>query len=261
MKIFYGIDGTSNSDPSRVADKCLTSTAIAQSPNRHVKRVMNFGFDRQQYVEGTFDELTGQSSGGKVKSAVSWLKQAYQSSPSRTTPKIFLSGFSRGGASVICVAHELKKLDIPVHAMYIFDAVDRAFVLPDGQTTSIPRNVKQAFHAVRDPVGGSRKTFGNCGLFGTGGNLKMKQFLTTHGGVGGWPYADTSMTTGKLRGVGSYPGATLVMAGAALIDYGHTGHIHERGEPLPTNLKPENEALGMKKAWEWMSGNIAKSIF
>lgn len=260
MKIFYGIDGTSNSDPSPNATTCDLPTAMALSPNRHVKRVMRFGFAKQQYVEGTFDEMAGQSSVTKIRNAVMWLQQAYQSAGTQVEPKIFLSGFSRGAAAILCVSHELNKLGIPVHGMYLFDAVDRAYVMPNSQTGQVPGNVKHAFHAMRDPLGGSRKTFGNCGLEGTNGNLLKKPFETTHGGVGGWPYGDTSMTAGGLRGMGNYPGALLVAGVTSLIDRGHAGHIHERGEPTPTNLTPQQETAGMKRAWDWMSGNISSTM-
>ncbi|MEM6940190.1 MAG: hypothetical protein AAF943_16560 [Pseudomonadota bacterium] len=259
MKIFYGIDGTSNSDKSPQANRCDMIAAMKDSPNRHVKRIMRFGFSQQMYVEGTFDVMTGTSSGEKIRDAVAWLKMKHQNAAGATQPKIYVSGFSRGAASALCIGHELEKLGIPVEAMYLFDAVDRASVMPNHQTSHPSRNVKQAFHALRNPSGGSRRTFGNCGTENRYGNLATAHFLTTHGGAGGWPHREEDKA-GPVRGFGNYPGAALVAGAAYLIDRAHTAHILEHAEPLPTNITPQQELAGMRAAWDWMSQKVALSM-
>ncbi len=64
------------------------------------------------------------------------------------TGNIFLVGHSRGGAAAIYMAAELKKLRIPVAAMFLYDAVDRT--LSFSNLDKIPGNVKLCYHARRD---------------------------------------------------------------------------------------------------------------
>src|SRR5437667_5091038 len=63
--------------------------------------------------------------------------------------KIFMTGFSRGAATLINVAALLKKQrkDIEIQAMFLFDAVDRSAELC--MTSDIPSNVKSCYHAIR----------------------------------------------------------------------------------------------------------------
>ena len=61
------------------------------------------------------------------------------------TEKVFLCGYSRGGAAVIAAA---KLVSRPVEAMFLFDAVDRTI---DLSTAVIPKNVGSAYNAIRDP--------------------------------------------------------------------------------------------------------------
>jgi thioesterase domain-containing protein len=62
--------------------------------------------------------------------------------------KIFLIGYSRGGAAVVRVAQMLDRFEIPVEAMFLFDAVDRTIFLPSVET--VPGNVRRCFHAMRN---------------------------------------------------------------------------------------------------------------
>ena len=61
------------------------------------------------------------------------------------TEKVFLCGYSRGGAAVIAAA---KRVNRPIEAMFLFDAVDRTI---DLSTDVIPKNVAAAYNAIRDP--------------------------------------------------------------------------------------------------------------
>jgi pimeloyl-ACP methyl ester carboxylesterase len=68
----------------------------------------------------------------------------------RQSPKspIILVGYSRGGAAVVRVARKLAEREIPVAAMFLFDAVDRTVSLDDVET--VPGNVCKCYHAVRN---------------------------------------------------------------------------------------------------------------
>ena len=62
--------------------------------------------------------------------------------------RVFLTGYSRGGATVLDVAVLLKGYGIPVEAMFLFDSVTRS---PWLSGEIIPDNVKVCYHAKRDP--------------------------------------------------------------------------------------------------------------
>jgi hypothetical protein len=76
--------------------------------------------------------------------------------------KIVLVGYSRGGATVIYMAHELGKLGISVYAMVLLDAVRRAIQKLDSEMMLdlinlkkskidvIPGNVENVLHLIRD---------------------------------------------------------------------------------------------------------------
>lgn len=60
--------------------------------------------------------------------------------------KIFLCGYSRGGAAVIAAANWCGR---PVEAMFLLDAVDSTADYLG--TSHVPGNVGRAYHAIRDP--------------------------------------------------------------------------------------------------------------
>jgi len=64
------------------------------------------------------------------------------------TSKIYLCGYSRGGATVVSIAHELNRQGRAVEAMFLFDPVDSDSTLTD--TDYIPPNVLRPFMAYRD---------------------------------------------------------------------------------------------------------------
>ena len=90
-------------------------------------------------------------------------------------PRIFLTGYSRGGAAVIRAANVLESLNIKVHCMVLLDAVDRSSVV---RVDKVPRNVRNLVHAMRMPEGGSREFFENCGTkTHPSTNLAIKKFF------------------------------------------------------------------------------------
>lgn len=101
---------------------------------------------------------------------------------------VHLTGYSRGGAIALAVAQKMQT-EFPnqrITVMALFDAVDRERSFGDLRT--IPPNVDLVFHALRDPIVGSRSYFGNCGIdkeIST--TLETMTFVTTHGGMGGVP--------------------------------------------------------------------------
>ena len=254
MNLYYGIDGTDNFDQSTLPRACMTLRGTRDMASAHVKRMGALGFSEMKYVRGTQDTVTGYSSGGMIEEAMAWIEQRYGSARDDSR-KLYLGGFSRGGAAIVAIANKLASKGIPVQEMFIFDAVDRSFTMDNALTAAIPGNVVRAFHAIRSPAAGSRRTFGNCGMQSSHGNLEIEQFMTTHGGVGGWPNGEERV----LDGVGpedyAYMATGGAMGGALAVSLDpRQKNIHESGAPFPTNLGPAEEERGMRAAWQWMYG-------
>jgi hypothetical protein len=116
------------------------------------------------------------------------LKKFEESKKAGTDFKLFLTGYSRGAASVIGIAYLLQQYqpEIKIEFMALFDAVDRS---PIVTADSITNNVKMCYHAIRDPNAGSRTYFGNCGLTIDSPGIMVKRiFFATHAGMGGIPW-------------------------------------------------------------------------
>ncbi len=134
--------------------------------------------------------------------------------------KIFLVGHSRGAAILIHVARILQRRGTPVEAMFLFDAVARNLSL---DADEIPANVRFCYHAMRDPAGNSRGSFGNCG---TSAALHvdfqprpMRRFFTTHGAMGGTPWGrnpDHMSSSGTFIAEGDPMGSTVITPEAEL---------------------------------------------
>ena len=279
MLIYCCIDGTDNYDPTDAPGICMIPSRTETLDTSHVKRMGYRGFAAPgfKYFRGTTDSIFGSTSALIIDEALGWIDRVYGSAPD-STRKLFLGGFSRGGAAALVIANRLAARDIPVQEMYLFDAVDRSWFMDDAQTGRVPGNVVKAFHALRDPKGGSRRSFSNCGLDGTGGNLEKKHFLTTHGAVGGWPNGRDAVTPGPgaedyayvaraaLRSrldLNPFNDDALSVGDAAAADIiadPRQSNIHEFGEPYPTTITPEQELAGMREAWAWMFGKSLSTL-
>lgn len=140
--------------------------------------------------------------------------------------KIYMTGYSRGGAIVIHTARLLQLRGLRVEAMFLFDAVSRN---PNLDADVIPANVGRCFHAIRDIRAGSRESFGNCGLTSeVPGALKIRRFITTHGGMGGVPWGDAEENLNIL------------------------GNISEGFPEFWTEVDPDEEAAGMAAVENFM---------
>ena len=144
--------------------------------------------------------------------------------------QLFMVGHSRGAAIIIHAARLLVSRGITVEAMFLFDAVARNLSL---DAAVIPSNVRHCYHAMRDPAGNSRGSFGNCG---TSAELPvdfqprpMRRFFTTHGAMGGTPWGRTSDHMSS------------------------TGTFIAEGDPMgSTAITPEAELRGMNEVENWM---------
>jgi hypothetical protein len=100
--------------------------------------------------------------------------------------RVFLTGYSRGGAGVVGVAERLEASGVKVSGMVLFDPVDRSLAI---NSAEIPRNVERVVYARRDPLTMSRRSFSNCAThWHAPTKCSMRYFWGTHGALGGVPW-------------------------------------------------------------------------
>ena len=254
-QILGGIDGTGDSDDGVYANNFAASNVTKLCGNAG-------SFSISGYLRGP--AWHGSSTQGKANAITGWIEQqikAHQKLNAGGTgvqiaqPKVFLTGYSRGGAAVINAAHQLKRKGVEVHCMLLFDAVDRSTM---GDTDEIPNNVNWVFHAMRDPRAGSRESFGNCGTKAAPGvTYYSKQFFCTHGGMGGTPW-DKAGDSGKIEEMST--GAKTGVVAAGTLGGGIIGGY--KAKQLAdkhdfTNVTLAQEKRGTAEVWGWMQGNLS----
>ena len=245
--IYVGVDGTG---PDSNAEY---STAFK---NSFVNQMRQRNFAVAEYERGP--TLTGSETGTLASWAAARAEHHYRTTKvrSQNTPRIFLAGYSRGGAAVIEACHKLNDNGVPVQGLMLFDAVDRSYTVE--RTETIPANVRYCRHAIRQANAGSRQSFGNCGTQASRGVnwVTPKEFLTTHGGMGGTPWGKAAATgsgriseadnslRGIIRAVGKVPTPqTWIVSKAASAVYEYS---------MATEVTPEQEKRGSDGVWNWM---------
>lgn len=170
--ILLGIDGTGVIDKADYKREMQTSFVryiVSRTPARMKK-----------YLQGPWYE--GFDMGVIVDAAYTFVHLAVAAQPQA---KVYLTGYSRGGAGVIAVADRLREDGVSVEAMMLFDAVDRSLAI---NSSEIPRNVLRLVHARRNPHTNSRRSFGNAGtIWHAPTKTNQAFFWGTHGAVGGVP--------------------------------------------------------------------------
>jgi pimeloyl-ACP methyl ester carboxylesterase len=270
MDIFGGIDGTGPYSDSEYA------AAFANSNVSKLARMAGWAggsfYDRGPGADGL-------STGARADEMAAKVVHAYQAATrlrpgavagppgANRQPRIFLAGYSRGGAAATNIAHTLNDQNIPVHCLLLFDAVDRSATI---WRTIVPANVRHCYHAIRSPRSGSRTSFGNCSTTAQAGlRIVPMEFMCTHGAMGGmpWPAAETDgfiherdvttaadgiLSWGTLGKVASAIGTTALTgslaAGAA------AAHMYDGASR--TNITLAQESAGNVGVWNWMVGNL-----
>lgn len=176
MAIVVGIDGSgSETLPGKERDTRYDE----YFKNSFVSRICK-GSGNKHYIRGPV------KFGGGILEAV-FEGESFIRSRRKDREPILLTGFSRGAAGVVALARRLKRDNIRVNAMMLFDCVDRA---GDIDAEFIPSNVGTVMHVVRDPRGSSRESFDNDGLK-TEPRVSYEgpfPFMCTHGAMGGTPW-------------------------------------------------------------------------
>lgn len=242
MIILAGVDGTGPDD------NVVYAKEFAKS---HVKTLYNnWSSTSRFYLRGPMN--AGWSTKQRGDAAARFVKEQYRraSGPNRKV-FVFLTGYSRGGAAVIDAAWTLKGLEIPVAALFLFDAVDRTNTI--NSADSIPDNVASCYHALRDPYAFSRNFFGNCGRSASSSTAyKEKIFFATHGALGGCPWK-TAGASGAIEETNAWvntadswnPFSSRQVSGS------------NNGE---TALTPALDAAQSKKVWEWMFAHVTEEV-
>ena len=255
--IFIGVDGTGPASNTEYTD------AFSKS---FVKRLSEHSrFQRKIYLRGpTWD---GIATGSLARAAAFAAKTLRDIKTGAATPRLFLCGYSRGGAAVIQAAHFLKADGIPVHALILFDAVARTVTY---EKTWIPSNVAYSRHAQRRKDTDSRTSFGNCGTQketgpnSKGANAKAQEFFTTHGGMGGTPWGAGATTsdgfiTERAPGVSAALRVAVPIVGAgfpiAAVALAIGSAVYE--STMRTKVSPKKDASGSQEVWNWMANHLS----
>ncbi|MGL5012511.1 MAG: hypothetical protein ACRC6I_21800 [Paracoccaceae bacterium] len=246
MDLFLGIDGSGPGDNKEY------ETAFSDS---FVKRFWGKGyFNKSGYLRGP--GMMGSETRALVNSGRAWVVDHIDDFKRHKTPyRLFLSGYSRGGAAVTEIAFELKGRGINVHAMLLFDAVDQSELT---NVDVVPSNVKYCYHAMRNPAAGSREFFGNCSTSAAGGVKFEKQtFWCTHGAMGGTPWAEAGRS-GKIEELtatqkyGATAGANLILGPIGGVIVGQKARENDY-----TNVTLDQEKAAGPNIWKWMTDRLA----
>jgi hypothetical protein len=167
--------------------------------------------------------------------------------------KLFLTGYSRGGATVIFVARILQLMlpEVKIECMALFDAVDRSSLT---DVDVIPGNVNKCYHALRDPKTDSRWYFGNCGLnFEPPSKLEKRVFFSTHAGLGGLPWTGdhpTKKVTNPQFDLSKYAKEHPMMMAKV-------GYPSQATVEVPTITEAQDRA-GSAEVHAWMWNNMKR---
>jgi hypothetical protein len=205
----------------------------------------------KEYVRGP--TLLGLETEPIALSVIGLIRQRLRDSPDDR--RLFLAGYSRGGAVCVRVAQLLRVAPAPLAGltcacMALFDAVDRE---PVSDTSVIPGNVSRVYHARQSyTLSRSRWYFYNWGIMAdcgssveSPGRFRMEHFYATHAAMGGVPWTGDHPT----RRVFHPPGIDWG------VDHNLQPYIRPYGpewadEPLIT--EPEDRAESHRvRQWMW----------
>ncbi|HPU50444.1 MAG TPA: hypothetical protein PK359_02705 [Burkholderiaceae bacterium] len=177
---------------------------------------------------------------------------------------IFLCGYSRGAHIAIKVAEMLAGADVPVAAMFLFDAVDKDAYM---NSKRVPMNVANVYHAIRTDNNRSRWYFGHTGM---GQRLDEKRRLCglideahidgTHAALGGLPWCGDHP---RLRGQLVYAAAsvsTFFIANALHMSPRLASSMSSLAGNLasPQTLSKQDDDKAAKEAYEFMKERTAR---
>jgi hypothetical protein len=248
MYIFAGIDGTGDSNDAEYSR--LFSKSFVREFTTGLSAPNIGHYQRGPSTFGGATEPRGETAANFIAPVAVARRQG------GWRPGIFLTGFSRGGASAIHACRLLAERNIKVDALFLFDAVDRYV----GQDVDVvPTNVRSVHHAKRDPKTDSRGSFGNCGLKHDPKftSYNSAPFHCTHGAMGGTPW-ERAGWDGKI-----YEDHTNISKGTIILLGLATGTLSAATTyvtSLRTNVTMAQERAGSAAVHTWMTKNINYEI-
>lgn len=245
MDFYLGIDGTGPSNNDEYRREFTTSFVQ--------KIYKTWPANQAFYICGP--SLSGGETMNLVDTGTRQVTGMLKEIKARNAPyRVFLAGYSRGGAAATETANRLKSLNIKVHCLLLFDAVDRSNL---ANADEVPSNVVMCYHARRDRAAGSRESFGNCATrAATGVAYTEKSFFGTHGAIGGTPWS-VAGASGKIEELSS--GHKISAVGMGFIVGGAAGAMQAKRAADNhdfTNVTLAQEKTAAAAVWDWMSGNL-----
>ena len=259
--IFAGVDGTGDANNDVYANVFR---------NSHVQELSRLPWRSKPFYQRG-PTLSGRQTKQIAEEAASSVELMWKNAIARNEfPRVFLAGYSRGGAAMIHAAGTLKRMGINVACLALFDAVELTWTV---EAESITSNVQMCRHAIRKKATLSRKEFGNCGLRCDDGSmtkfdLPPREFFCTHGAMGGTPWQRTDPQT-RLNDDGyiveprsvrkglAYTSATAAVAALSLIGVPAAPAIPKiidvATDFAATRVTPEEDLAGSLAVRAWMN--------
>lgn len=172
--ILLGIDGTGSWSDETYRSENAHSFVSRINYRTHVSP--------KRYIRGP--SVTGYEFDDIVDRGSRWIMGRHPGEGDR----VLMTGWSRGAAACVAIAHLLRGEGIRVAALMMFDCV--RMVSTPHPTASVPDNVDYVYHARRAPWVGSRESFGNSGLGHPSTpppHYTQVFYPGTHGALGGVP--------------------------------------------------------------------------
>lgn len=187
--------------------------------------------------------------------------------------RVLLTGYSRGGAGAVDVARRLKRANVPVDGMMLFDPVDRSMT---SSAYDVPNNVLHMVQALRATSTLSRISFNNCAtIWHAPTKCEQRYFWATHGGLGGCPWAVQSgdKPTHFIDEDDDYTESALSFAVYDVLrakwqqprDY--SGTLQQlrtrRSEMIDhrTQVTYEQDRAGARQVWDWVYPRLLRLGF
>lgn len=249
MDIFLGIDGSgafSNATYASDFKKSFVTLLATKGP-----------FMKRHYLRGP--SMTGVETMSIVVTGHTWISGQIADCKRNKVPyRLFMAGYSRGGAAVTEIAFRLKSKGETIHTLMLFDAVDQSVIT---NADVVPSNVTNCFHAMRDPAAGSREFFGNCATKAAAGvNFKWDKFFCTHGAMGGTPWT-TVGKTGKIEEMSDGEKAAMIAGVGLTIDIRKLQDTRKQADVHDfTNVTLEKEQANGEAVWKWMNARLSESM-
>lgn len=176
MAIIFGIDGV------RVVSRQGRSDTHRNSFVRRIVENSSAVSQERRYLIGPSGTTGGLDEA--IENGYRFVRSRFRAAQGDSP--VLLTGFGRGAAGVILLAHRLERRNVPIKAMLLFDAVDK---FSSSSVSSIPKTVKSVLHMRRHPDTKSMLSLVSVGKRSSSSTIyEEKLFRCTHAAMGGMPW-------------------------------------------------------------------------